>query len=96
MAADDSIPSPVFCFYFPTDIQNNSGYTALIWASYWGRLEATTLLIEAKASLDMQNTHGYSALMWAAINGHTTTAKSLIENKASLGIVNKVSPPSLA
>ena len=55
--------------------QNNGGYTALIWASYYGHTDIAKYLIDHNANLDIQDNNGNTALIWASIYRHTDICK---------------------
>ena len=46
------------------NIQDNDGYTALIWAVQKGDLQIVRLLLEAGAEVNIQNNMGDTALIW--------------------------------
>jgi len=63
--------------------KDNSGSTALYWASWYGHLEIVKLLITEgnlqKEDIMMENYYGNTALFWASCNGHFEIVKLLIK-----------------
>ena len=62
------------------------GYTALMWASEYGNLEAAKLLIENGADVNAKDKYGDTALIEA---GHLEVVKLLIENGADVNVENE-------
>ena len=62
------------------------GYTALMWASEYGNLEAAKLLIENGADVNAKDKYGDTALIEA---GHLEVVKLLIENGADVNAKNE-------
>ncbi|MBI5346123.1 MAG: ankyrin repeat domain-containing protein [Chlamydiae bacterium] len=69
------------------NIQNDVGYTALMYAT---QKETAEALLEANPSdqVDIQNNYGYTALMIAANQGYTEIARALLRASAQVNIQN--------
>ncbi len=48
---------------FPIDVQDHSGYTALMMASYYGQKDAVKVLLEQGANRCLRDKRGHTALM---------------------------------
>jgi ankyrin repeat protein len=70
------------------DIQNNNGYTALIYAAENENLDLAKKLIDSGANLDIQDNQGYTALMEAATCNNSDLTEKLIDSGANLDIQN--------
>ena len=70
------------------DLQDNDGWSALMFASDNGHTEVIKLLHEHGAQVDLQNNGGWSALMTASLNGHTEVVKLLNDYGAQLDLLN--------
>lgn len=68
--------------------RDKDGYTALIQAVTWNKLECVHALIEAKAELNHQSETGWTALKWAIVKGHLECALSLIAAGADVNLAN--------
>lgn len=66
------------------DDQNKQGVTALIQASFDGRLSMVRFLIDARADPNAQTNTGGTALMSAAGRGHLDVVKALVKHKAKV------------
>lgn len=62
---------------FPIDVQDHSGYTALMMASYYGQKEAVNLLIKQGANRCLRDKRGHTALMGAIVKAEWSIAKQL-------------------
>ncbi|UUM28270.1 ankyrin repeat domain-containing protein [Acinetobacter colistiniresistens] len=62
---------------FPIDIQDHSGYTALMMASYYGQKEAVQLLLDQNANRCLRDKRGHTALMGAIVKAEWSIAKQL-------------------
>jgi ankyrin repeat protein len=60
------------------------GMTALLYAARDGRLEASKLLLGAKADVNQTDVNGISPLMMAITNNHLDVAKYFLENGANV------------
>ena len=67
------------------DKQDNSGWTALMYASKIGCRESVISLLEAGANVHLRAGNGWTARMIADLNGHEEIAKVLRENKREIG-----------
>lgn len=66
------------------DIQNNDGYTALMWTAQYGYWNYARQLLEAGANPDIQDTSGQTALMIATGHGHKEILRLLIAKNADV------------
>ena len=57
--------------------QNNTGATALMFASGHGHTKVVRLLIKARANKDIKNNHGETALMIANARGRKAVVELL-------------------
>lgn len=65
------------------DETDNSGRTPLIWAAYYGAVEAARLLVERGAALNpKEKDQGMTALLWAAARGHAEIVRMLLDRGA--------------
>ncbi len=69
--------------------EDDSGYTALMEASFNGHLDVVELLIKNGADVNETNNHGATALMWASAYNHIEIVKCLVKNNADVNIKNK-------
>ena len=69
--------------------EDDSGYTALMEASFNGHLDVVELLIKNGADVNETNNHGATALMWASAYNHIEIVKCLVESKADVNIKNE-------
>jgi ankyrin repeat protein len=61
-----------------------SGYTALLWAAYYGRIPIMHwLLNEAGSGISEKDIHGASALSLAALNGSFPAMQDLLEEQGA-------------
>jgi ankyrin repeat-rich membrane spanning protein len=66
------------------------GWTALMWATYKGRSEATALLLDRGAEVNAHGNYHISSLLWAAGRGYVDIAKDLIRHGAKVNVGDKV------
>jgi ankyrin repeat protein len=59
------------------NIRDNFGYTALIWASFYGHIDIVRLLIDAGADVNASANDGWTALAWAEWNNNTDIVELL-------------------
>ena len=64
------------------NIQNENGFTPLMWAAAFGQEKTVEKLIQAGADVNFQDERGRTALMFAVGSRKTATAKVLLENNA--------------
>ena len=65
--------------------------TALMLASYKGRVEIVKLLLNYGAQVDIKdNKNGWTALTHASINGHIDILKILLDHGAQVDVKDKV------
>ncbi|MCH7292712.1 ankyrin repeat domain-containing protein [Acinetobacter genomosp. 15BJ] len=62
---------------FPIDVQDHSGYSALMMASYYGQKEAVNILIQQGANRCLRDKRGHTALMGAIVKAEWGIAKQL-------------------
>jgi ankyrin repeat protein len=60
------------------------GWTALMYASYYGQTELAKLLMNKGAEVNAKSNTGWTALMYAAYTGQIEIGKLLIENGADV------------
>jgi len=60
------------------------GWTALMYASYYGRTELAKMLINKGAEVNAKSNVGWTSLMYAAYKGQADIGKLLIENGADV------------
>jgi serine/threonine-protein phosphatase 6 regulatory ankyrin repeat subunit B len=68
------------------DIQDNNGFTALMWAAKKGHNEICELLINKGCNVDIQNNNGNTALILATEKGHKEICemiKGMIQTKTN-------------
>jgi hypothetical protein len=70
------------------NIQNNEGYTALMYAAENGDYASVNYLIDNGADTTLQNNKGYTALMYAAENNDYASVNYLINNDADTTLKN--------
>ncbi|ENX56276.1 MULTISPECIES: ankyrin repeat domain-containing protein [Acinetobacter] len=62
---------------FPVDIQDHSGYSALMMASYYGQKDAVKTLLQHNANRCLRDKRGHTALMGAIVKAEWSIAKQL-------------------
>ncbi len=62
---------------FPIDVQDQSGYSALMMASYYGQKDAVKLLLQQGANRCLRDKRGHTALMAAIVKAEWSIAKQL-------------------
>ncbi|ENX38435.1 ankyrin repeat domain-containing protein [Acinetobacter sp. NIPH 2100] len=62
---------------FPIDIQDHSGYSALMMASYYGQKDAVKILLQHHANRCLRDKRGHTALMGAIVKAEWSIAKQL-------------------
>jgi len=73
------------------DIQDNDGWTALMWAASSGHAEIVRVLIDQGAAIDIEDNDGRTALVWTADRGHIETVRLLIDKGAAIDIQDNMS-----
>lgn len=71
------------------DLQDNSGRTALSWATGAGKMVAIRHLLSANANINLQDSDGATPLMWASLMGQKDAFLYLLENGADVNIKDK-------
>ena len=66
------------------DTKDNTGKTALMFASLNGHLKVVETLIEKEANILEKTEEGYTALMFASLNGHLKVVETLIKQGANI------------
>ncbi|GBG29474.1 Protein kinase, putative [Hondaea fermentalgiana] len=70
------------------NLQDNLGWTALMFACRHNQRDTARLLIECGVELDLQNKKGWTALMFACCYAQPDTARLLIKRGAKLDLQN--------
>ena len=70
------------------NLQNEDGYTALMWAAIYGNLDIVRLLLDRGANLYLQNNNGKTALILASIHDHIDIVRLLLDRGANPNIQN--------
>jgi ankyrin repeat protein len=71
------------------DLKDGFGFTALMYASQMGYLDAVKILLQNGADPNLQNRYGVTALMLASGNGYSKAVIELIKSGADPNLVNK-------
>jgi ankyrin repeat protein len=74
--------------YVGQTVLPRGGWSAVMYASREGAVDATRALADAKANLDLTDPEGTTALIIAIINGHYDVAKVLIEKGANPNVAD--------
>ncbi len=69
-----------------TEIQDDSGNTALMGACFKGYLDMAKLLIAHKTEVNRKNYNNATALIYAATFGHIDIVKELLQNGADISL----------
>ena len=70
------------------DWQNNDGWTALHWCTYFNHPEIAKMLLDAGADVNIQDEDGYTALHVSAFNNRIEITQVLIDAGADKTIYN--------
>ena len=70
------------------NVQVNSGCTALIIASYFGREDVVGILLQNGADVNHKDDYGRTALIWASMEGHKETVQLLLDRGADVNHKN--------
>ena len=70
------------------NVQVNSGCTALIIASYFGREDVVGILLQNGADVNHRDDYGRTALIWASMEGHKETVQLLLDRGADVNHKN--------
>jgi ankyrin repeat protein len=70
--------------------KDDYGWTALMWASSFGRTRNVLALLKKGADVNAKDNNGWTALMSAARGGHTDTARVLLEKGGAVNAQDKV------
>ncbi len=76
--------------------KNERGWTALMYASYYGHTDIVSSLISDGADVNAKNNDGVTALMWASAEGNRDVAKILIDAKADVNAKNNKGATALS
>ena len=68
------------------ELSGEAGFSALMYAAWYGQTVTVRALLQAKASVDLRSRLGHTALMAAAWNGHTATVQALLQASASVDL----------
>ncbi|XP_023237153.1 DNA-binding protein RFXANK-like [Centruroides sculpturatus] len=66
------------------NVQDNNGFTPLLWASACGQLATVRLLLEKNANVNIGGKRGETALLFASANGHAHIVRKLLQHKADV------------
>jgi len=75
---------------FDINMQNNSGHTALIFASWYDHLENAKLLLKHGADIKIRDKFDQTALFYAVQYGNLKIVKLLLKHGADINIKNDV------
>lgn len=64
--------------------QNDTGMTALMWASSWGNGEVIEILLRGGTDVNLRKWDGSTALMYASADDHEEAVKTLLNHGASV------------
>lgn len=67
-----------------TDIKDERGWTALIWAVWWNQGQIVSALLDSGAALDEKDGGGRTALHWAVSKGNTKIVRTLLDKEAQV------------
>jgi hypothetical protein len=76
-------------FYRILSLQDEKGYTPLLFAVYYEYYDIANTLIAAGVELDIPNNLGMTALAYASLRGRTDLAETLIQAGADVNIGDK-------
>jgi ankyrin repeat protein len=71
------------------NIKDARGFTPLIFATYFDKVDIAKILIDYNAPLDDQDASGNTALLGVCFKGNTNLANYLIEHGANINAKNK-------
>lgn len=74
-------------------VDDESGWTALMYASRYGHTDTVTTLLKAGCTLEVVDRKRNTALLLACFNRHWATAEVLIDHGVDLNAVSDVRPP---
>lgn len=77
------------------DIQNEKGYSPLIFAAYYGHEKMVKLLLKSGADSCLKDRRGNSALMGAIFKGHLSIAYELMNSRCDIDSRNKSNQTAL-
>lgn len=77
------------------DAQDSEGYTALIYAAYYGQEEAVDFLLKSSANACAKDKRGNTATMGAIFKGNFKIAKKLMKTPCSISGTNRAGQTSL-
>ena len=81
--------SSSLCFTTPSSsssLQDQTGYTALMYAAREGHDTVIPLLLEADAQIDAQSNTGYTPLMYASYYGKEAAVRELLKGNPNLDL----------
>lgn len=77
------------------NIQNDQGYTPLIYAAYYGHAQMVALLLKAGADPCLADKRGNNAMMGAIFKGNLAIAQQLMAAPCSVSASNKAQQTAL-
>lgn len=77
------------------NVQDNKGYTPLIFAAYYGHTEMVNLLLENKANPCIKDARGNTALMGAIFKGNISVAYKLMNSDCVVNQKNNANQTAL-
>lgn len=78
------------------NIKDLRGFTPLIFASYFGNIDATKVLIDSDADIDGTDASGNTALIGVSFKGGLKLAEVLINHGASINTTNNQGTSALS
>lgn len=77
------------------NLEDENGFTPLLWASSCGQLATVHLLLDRNADVSISGKQGETALLFASANGHAHIVRKLVQHKADVNEKDKDGNTSL-